>query len=475
VNSPSPAVRLGDLLRAARQKRGLTLEELCGQAGLGVRTLGDLERHRIARPQRRTIEALVVALDLDDPERDAIWAAARPSAGVPEAAPSSGGPTGGATSAALFGSLPFDDLPADPGRLVGRDDELAELHAWIDSSAQSRPAPWPVIVSGLPGAGKTAFARQASRDLAEHFPGGRLVVDLGGSTDAPTTVTDALHELLERSGVPREQIPESAEDRGRLLRAQVGDRAMLIVLDDARDETQVRPLLPDSTRVLVVITSRRSLVGLDAAHRIALRELRPLAAVAMLETLAGRDRIAAEPAAAAALARLCGYLPLALGVAAKRLTIRPRWTVGDHVDRLSYQDERLSRLTAGDLRVHEVFERSYRHLSTEQQRVFRYLAVTPPGGVVPELAAVLLDCGADEAEEALEDLTDAGMLSPDVPTGRYVLNPLLRLYARQMLAERESAATIGRLHTAVGEVAHQPVVRRYRTVTTEPGQPGRAA
>ncbi|MFG1918562.1 helix-turn-helix domain-containing protein [Micromonospora sp. NPDC048898] len=404
--------RLGDLIRGIRRAKGLTLEELSVRAGVGVRTLGDLERHRIARPHRRTIEALVTALDPATDEHDAIWASLRPPA-QPSAAPENEG-----TAASLT---------------VGRDDEMAAFVQWFDGRYNQGEVTGPVVLTGLPGIGKTTFGKEICRTHRDRFPDGRFHLDLGGFDDRPMTPHDALGHLLTRIGLPPEEIPASPKDRGLLYRYRMHTTAMIVGLDNAADEAQIRPLLVDSTRSMTIVASRRPLAGLDAGHRVGLGELDPAGSRQALESMIDRpERLAVEPAAADELIELCAGLPLALRLVGNRLNSRPRMTVTSLVDRMRSPGERLTWLSAGDVQLRSVLAGQYRHLTREQQSLLHRLSVIRTPEVSTEAAAVLLGLDVLSAEERLEDLVDAGVMTFGSGTGRYHLNELVRLYGREL-------------------------------------------
>lgn len=433
VNQPAQTPRLGDLLRAARHRAGLTLEELCAQAGLGLRTVSDLERNRVTRPHRHTIDALIATLALDSAERRAIRASARPPR---ETRPTNGTPTNARPTRS-------DTLPPDHHDLFGVEAELRALHEWFDGLDRTTRCPWPVVISGMPGVGKTRFAVRVGRDLADRFPDSRIHLDLRGTGEQPMDTAEAVGQLLRRMGLADDELPATVEERGHLLRARMRASATLLILDDVRDEAQARALLPDDVGAgLVILVSRRTLAGVEAARRVTLGELDPHSAVDLLGALAGHDRMAAEAAGAADLARLCGFLPLALRIVGNRLASRPNWTVTDMAERLRPADERLSHLANGDLDVRAAFARSYRLLAPEVRQVFRRLALVR-GGTVH--ANRLSGGGFGDTERALEELVDASLLNGTEVTGRYRLNELLRLFARETLATEESAYSIEQL------------------------------
>ncbi|RKR89424.1 helix-turn-helix protein [Micromonospora pisi] len=431
--TPRHPASFGERLREARRRTGLTQEELCLRSGLGVRTVGDLERDRISRPHRRTIDALVGALDLQGTEREAFRAAARagrqpPTRPVPP-------------SRAVTWSL-----PPDLGDFVGRGAEWNQLLAYLgDPDDDTRRASRPVVVYGPPGAGKTCFAVHAGYRLTERFPDGQIFVDLHGLDPQRRDCNEVLGLLLRNLDLPESQLPPSVEQRSAMLRALTRDRAMLFVLDNAADEAQVRPLLTDSQRSMVIVTSRRTLAGLDAGCRISVGGLDLAESMTLLGLIAGPNRVAAQRTEAAEVARLCGYLPLTLRIAGNRLAVRPQWAVGDLARRLGDDRCRLSQLVAGDLAVRPILEMSYQQLSLTAQRMFRRLSLAPGGIASVAVAAMLMESDQDQAELVLEELVDASMITSTWSTSRYQLHEPLRLLAREMLYAQEPVNVVARL------------------------------
>ncbi|MFJ2952750.1 ATP-binding protein [Streptomyces sp. NPDC087226] len=402
----------GVLLRRLRREAGLTVGELAEASGVSVRGIGDLERGRRAVPQRRTVAALVDGLGADAVGRELLLATARAGRAVRR------GPAG-------VGAFPrgVDDF-------VGRREELARLAGLTGGVA---------VVSGAPGTGKTTLALHAARQSADRFPDGQLLVDLRGLDEDPPGPAELLTRVLKALGVPdRDLAAAGPQGRGRAYRDAVAGRRMLLVLDNARDEAQVRALLPgpDAGEMLVLVTSRWALAGLSGAHRVPLGELSEGEAAGLLAALAGRTRAEADPAGVAEVARQCGHLPLALRVAGNWLATRTGWTVRRLADRLAAEERRLGALTAGDLRVSAVFDLSYRQLTPGAARMYRRLALVegPDAGVA--CAATLTGQDLPEAEDTLEELVEAGLLGRDGQ--RYRLHDLLRLFARARLLDEES-------------------------------------
>ncbi|MEU6150028.1 helix-turn-helix domain-containing protein [Actinosynnema sp. NPDC047251] len=402
----------GDLLRKHRRHGKLTQEELAEGSGVSVRAISDMERGRAKGPQRRTVEALAAVLELDRDESDALVAAAKEGRvrRQPAVAPCA--------------------LPPDVTDLTGREPELAALTEAAGAGTTSV-----VVVHGPPGAGKTALAVRAGYLLGPKFADGCFFFDLRGMDARPVLPTEVVHRMLLALGV--EHPPPGEAERSDLYRELLRSRSTLIVLDNAADEAQVRPLLATGLGSLVLVTSRQVLGGLEAVARLGLDVLERDDSVALLGAIAGRSRVAAEDAAAREVARLCGHLPLALRIAGNRLAGRPKWTVAHLAGQLADERRRLTALTAGDLQVRTAFEMSYRQLDGKAALLFRRLSLAPGATVTPELAAVAAGVDRYAAEDTLEDLVDMSLLdSADTP-GRYAFHDLVRVFAGERLAREE--------------------------------------
>ncbi|MEW2625435.1 helix-turn-helix domain-containing protein [Streptomyces sp. NPDC048106] len=409
----------GVVLRGLRQQGRWTIEELAEASGVSVRAIGDMERGRSRVPQRRTVVALADGLGLVGAEREALLVAAR--AGRP------------ARAAAVAGTaVP----PRSVGDFTGRDRELARLREAAERVC-SGVGTSVTVVSGPPGCGKTTLALKAAADLAEEFPDGCFMVDLHG-VDGPVDPAEALLQLLKALGVSdRELAQEDAAGRAGLLRALLGERRCLVVLDNARDEGQIRTLLPGGGASLVLVTSRRPLTGLEDVDRLALPQMAQDEAVQLLRRILGPERADAETEAVARVAELCGYLPLALRVAANWLTVRSGWSIDHLVRRLADEERRLGALTAGDVRVEAAFELSYRQLTGQAARMLRLLSLVPGPDMTADYGAALTATDIFDAEDVMEELVEAGLLQA-THTGRYQLHDLLRLFARARLAREET-------------------------------------
>ncbi|MGW7793705.1 helix-turn-helix domain-containing protein, partial [Streptomyces tricolor] len=309
----------GQRLRHLRVRSGLSQEALSHASGVSVRALADMERGRTRGPQRRTVQALAEALGLDGAEA----ARLEKSAAVGRPRPRTGPVPAGAGPLAL---------PRDIRDFTARGPALARLLELAQDAGPGLPVV--TVVTGQPGLGKTAFAVHAAHRLAPHFPDGQFALDLHGMDPEPTTPRDALARLLGALGVADAAIPAGTDDRAGLWRSLAGERRLLLLLDNAADESQVGPLLPGSGPSLTLVTSRRALAGLESVHRTDLALLRREEAVELLTRIIGPERVRAEAQAARDLADLCGHLPLALRFPRQRVGMRAPARLGEEGSRV---------------------------------------------------------------------------------------------------------------------------------------------
>lgn len=345
-------------------------------------------------------------------------------------------------------------LPPDVAAFTGRARELRELDALLPDEA----GPTAVVISalaGTAGVGKTALAAHWAHRVRHRFPDGQLYADLRGfAAAAPAAPAAVLARFLRALGTPPEQVPPDADEAAALYRSLLADKRMLVVLDNAADPYQVRPLLPGGGGSLVLVTSRDRLGGLvarDGAHRVVLDVLAHDDSVALLTGLLGAGRVDAEPAEVAELARLCGHLPLALRVAAANLGAHPRQRIGDYVGQLRDTD-RLAALTLhGDEQsaVPAAFDLSYTRLPAPVRRMFRLLGLVPGPDVTAGAAAALAGVAGSQAGRLLDALAAAHLVE-ERTAGRYSCHDLLRRYAAERAhveeAEPERDAALARLY-----------------------------
>jgi DNA-binding SARP family transcriptional activator len=404
------------------------------------------------------------------------------------------GGSGGGSGSRVAGPVPRQ-LPADVAAFTGRAAELAALDLLLPPASDG-PGPRPAVaalisaVSGTAGVGKTALAVHWAHQVADRFSDGQLYVNLRGyDPGQPVTAADALAGFLRALGVPGHDIPAGEDERAARYRSLLADARMLILLDNAVDERQVRPLLLASRASLVLVTSRNQLAGLaaaDGARLLSVDVLSHAEAVQLLAARLGADRAAAEPAAVDRIAGLCACLPLALAVAAARAAARPRFPLAALADELAESAGRLDALDGGDpaTSVRAVFSWSYDQLGGEAARMFRLLGLHPGPDISAPAAASLAGRPEPQARRLLGELARAHLITERVP-GRYAFHDLLRAYAADQAHGTDSQddhdAAISRvldhyLHTAaIAAVlltpARDPVVPAPPRPVAAAGQP----
>ncbi|GAB3279152.1 helix-turn-helix domain-containing protein [Parasphingorhabdus pacifica] len=433
-NRPEPS--LGRLLARYRKFAGWTQEELAAESGVSVRAISNIERRRTRGPQQHSVEALSEALALTGSDRERLLQSARHGRRRSATRESTGHEHRSWPIGTLFSA------PNPLGALIGRGTELGQLLNITRMTTGSTSHGPVAIVSGLPGVGKTRLATALAQEGQEDFPDGRLFVDLRGTDERPLAPYAVLERLLRAATASDPHIPRELDERASLWRWLVGDRRMLLVLDNASDEAQVRPLIPGGHHCTTLVTSRRSLTGIDSTHRMQLDVLAPHESVALLTDVIGDARVHIEQAAIADIAALCGDLPLALRIAANKLTGQPQWTVRHLADRLDDPRQALSALVAGDIQMRSAFTASYRTLDSVARMVFRRLGLVPAPTVTAPLAGAAAGLDLWTAEEALATLADNGMLQLDTSTGCYRIHHLARTFAAERLSEEDSEAAI---------------------------------
>jgi DNA-binding SARP family transcriptional activator/tetratricopeptide (TPR) repeat protein len=327
-----------------------------------------------------------------------------------------------------------NDLPGDIPDFAGRAEDLDEILAAVPSGCVAITA-----IDGMAGIGKTTLAVRAAHRLASRFPDAQLFVDLHSYTEGvePRTPSDALLALLTALGVPAHDIPDGLDARAARWRAEMAHRRALVVLDNAGSAAQVRPLLPGTG--LVLVTSRRRLVDLDAAHTISLDVLSEVDALNLLASIVGRK---SDLDACREIVRLCGYLPLAVRIVGARWRTRPAWSAQDVTRRLT--EHRLTELTAGERSVAGAFALSYQQLTPEQQRLFRRLGLHTGEDWDAHLAAAVIGSTRAEAERLLDGLLDVHLVQQK-ENGRYRFHDLLADHAKAMVEPEEKDEAVVRI------------------------------
>ncbi|WP_125263382.1 AfsR/SARP family transcriptional regulator [Streptomyces alboflavus] len=450
--------RQGDALGAYRRMRRGLREELGVDPGAEVQEL------------HGRILASAPSLDLDLDRPGVTDSAHGPGAGVPDG----DGPPHLSVARAIEG---LHQLPMDIPEFIGREAELRELVGETadmgtdtDTGTGTGTGTGVIVavIEGMAGVGKTRLAVRAAHQLVAqgHFADVQLWADLKGfSPDRPPAdPAHVLEDFLRLLGVPGDLVPEQLDARAALYRDRLAGRRALVVLDDAADEEQVRPLLPGTGSCLLLITSRRVLGGLDGARTTRLAPFSPKEAAALIDRVTERERPGADPPdhpgvespqvpgpddALLRVAELCGHLPLAVALAGRRLRTRPSWSTADLARRLEADEGRLRQLAVGGRTVDAAFALSYESLPEPRRRAFRLLALHPGTDCTPESAAALLGTDRDTTEDLLEALLDEHLLQ-SFAHGRYRHHDLLRLYAhgRTHAEDTEAARTAATLRLA---------------------------
>ncbi|GGO10540.1 SARP family transcriptional regulator [Microbispora rosea subsp. aerata] len=332
-------------------------------------------------------------------------------------------------------------LPRDIVSFTGRTAELARLHA-LARPPDGPAAPVICVIDGMAGVGKTALAVHAAHRLADTFADGQLFVDLHGFTHGvpPVDPADALDQMLCALGVPGEQIPPALDARAALYRTRLAGKRVLVLLDNAAGEAQVRSLLPGTPTCMVLITSRRRLAGLEDVRPLSLDVLPQHDAVTLFTRAASPERLAGQPAELLTeIVELCGRLPLAIRIAAARLRMRSGWTPAHLAERLRDHQHRLGELEVGRLSVTATMDLSYRDLGRGRQDMYRLLGLHPGSDFERYAAAALAGTTPRHAGRLIDDLVDAHLLQEPVP-GRYRFHDLLRVHATAALADEDTGA-----------------------------------
>ncbi|MFI5982181.1 AfsR/SARP family transcriptional regulator [Streptomyces sp. NPDC051555] len=358
-------------------------------------------------------------------------------------------------------------LPADTSDFVGDEEQILRIERTLlgapatpaegggAGGGRARRAVGLAVIVGKPGTGKSTLATHIAHRVSETgFPDGQLYCDLRG-TGTPATSTEVLGRFLRALGIPGPVIPESQDERAEMYRTLLASRRVLVVLDDAASESQIRPLLPGSNSCAVLVTSRVRLTALPGAHRVELDALDTQRSLELLVRMIGEDRVAGEAVAAEALTRTVGGLPLALRIVAARLAARPHWTLASMVHRLANERHRLDELTHGEMTMRASLSLTHDGLGPADRRLLRLLSLAQGPTLPGWLAGALLDDDRPFPSDLLEPLVDVQML--DVvgveSTGgfRYRFHEIIRVFSREQLATHDDpAAQSGALRRMMG-------------------------
>lgn len=331
-------------------------------------------------------------------------------------------------------------LPAAIADFTGRDDIAARLvtvlSATGEEEARERYLPVAVLV-GLGGVGKTTLAVHVAHTMRTSYPDGQLFLQLRGSDGQPIGTFDLLARLLSVFGIPQSAMPESLAERASTYRSLLSDRRVLVVLDDAENTAQLKPLIPGNPACGVVVTSRHLLAGLEGAKYFQVDDLDEETGTEFVGKVIGPERLAGQEESARALVRLCGCLPLALRIAAAKLVERPHWTIAQMVARMADESKRLDELVLADTAIRATLEMSYRSLSRPAQSLFARLGLVESEDFAPWIGAPLLNVDAQTAGDLLDVLVRAHLVEPQADENgflRFHMHELIRIYARELLA-----------------------------------------
>jgi DNA-binding SARP family transcriptional activator/tetratricopeptide (TPR) repeat protein len=370
-------------------------------------------------------------------------------------------------------------LPADIGDFTGRETHVEHLCALLvgGEEASSPGAVRIAVVNGAAGLGKTTLAVHAAHQVSGQFPDGQLYVDLLGASSQAASPGEVLARFLRDLGIEGSHIPAQDEARAALFRSILTGRQVLVVLDNAKDAAQVRPLLPGSKSCAVLVTTRNRTSDLASMRFFDLDVLEDIEALALFSRIVGEERAAAEPDATGEILVACAGLPLAIRICAARLAKRRQWRISTLADRLRDQHRRLDEMKTGDLAVRASFQVSYETLrptaagGLDPARVFRLLGLWQGEWISGAAAAALIGAPEGETAEALEALVDINLLESPAPEW-YRFHDLLRAFAveRAQAEETEAARTeaVGRLlrwYLASAEAAADTISpHRYQVV-----------
>jgi DNA-binding SARP family transcriptional activator/tetratricopeptide (TPR) repeat protein len=368
---------------------------------------------------------------------------------------------------------PPNTLPYDINDFIGRTSELREL---LDFGRKKAAGGTRIVaVDGMGGAGKTALVIHAAHMLAEKFPDGQLYVDLHGYTPGGIALRSGavLDHLLRVMGASGEQVPEDYPTKVALWRSITSRLRILLVLDNAADSDQVRGLIPNSPRCLVLATSRARLVDIAGAHWITLDLMSKTDCATLIGSVLGPDRATAEPGALDELVQLCDRLPLALRIAASRLGRRREWTIRHMTDLLRDEKRRVRELSSGQYSIAAALTLSYNSMSSPHRAAFRVLARHPGPSIARSCAAALMETSAEETDRIIEQILDIHLIQ-QVAWDRYFFHDLTRSFALDLTSE-DSAMDDGLSPGLVG--LEERLLRYYVHATTRACDllfPGRA-
>jgi transcriptional regulator with XRE-family HTH domain len=432
-----PRDGFGEFLRLRRSALGLTQEELAERSRLSIRAIADMESGRTSRPYRHSVQCLAEALGMSDPDRELLERLARPGAAGHPSAPGLSRQARPAAMRSWPALCAPRQLPSAIPHFAGRAAERRTLTSVLAAAEAGICA-----IVGAAGVGKTALAVRWAHQAADRFPDGQLYVDLRGfdpSAD-PVPAAEAIRGFLDALGVPPGMVPASTQAQGGLYRSLLAGLKVLLVLDNARDPAQVRPLLPGNSSSMVVVTSRDQFTGLVAADGAVPLFLDVLGFAESWELLAcrlGACRLAGEPQAAADLIGRCAGLPLALAIVAARAAAGPALPLRELAADLRTAGRRLDAMDTGDAAtsLRAMLACSLRVLSEPAAGLFRLLALHPGPDLSVADAVGLAGVTTAQARALLGELARCHLVTEQSP-GRFTVDDIVRAYASELALTR---------------------------------------
>jgi DNA polymerase III delta prime subunit len=331
-------------------------------------------------------------------------------------------------------------LPLGPAAFIGRGAQLSSASRIAETTGRVRV---PLMISGPAGIGKTAFALRLADEVATEFPDGQLYADLGicgQGSQSPDSIMTGFLRALE---VPESLIPADRSQRVGLYRSLLAQRRLFVLLEDAYEESQIRPLLAHSSHTQFVLTGSARLLGLDGMRRVDLPALDRMESVALLAQLAGGDRFDAQDEAADVIAAMCGDLPLALNIIGRKLAARPEWTAGYAAALLADRARLMDVLGVGDVSVRARFAAAYRLLPSACRRAIHQLGRRGERSATATGLAAAMLISIEAAEDVLEVLVDSGLITRarTRTVGRYAISNLVSAFAEGAQPDLASLTT----------------------------------
>lgn len=331
------------------------------------------------------------------------------------------------------------ELPLPLPDFTGRQRELEQIIKVLGNTTLAQDAHGSIaIVTGVAGVGKSALALQVADQVKSEFPDAQLYINLRGSEGQPLEPLDVLAGFLRVWGIEEPSIPQSLSERSEVYHSVMADKRVLVILDNARDEFQVRPLLPQCSNCAVLITTRRPMNGLESATVLELPVMSEFEARSLLETFISPESITAEPEAIQKMITQCDSLPLGLRIIGGFLRQFPNWQLADYVTKLEEEGQRLAQMHLSDLSVRPSLVLSYQSLDETSARLFRLLGLLVGVNFTADIAFTLLEVEPIMAQASFDTLVKWQLVTP-VSQGRYRFHDLVRLFARGLLAQQEPA------------------------------------